>query len=299
MNTINTHNTTNPKTGAVMVVGGGIGGMQAALDLADSGFYVYMVEKSPAIGGVMSQLDKTFPTNDCAMCIISPKLVECGKHLNIEIITNAEVEDIIGEAGNFVVAVKKRPRYVDEDKCTGCSLCMQNCPVKKALYPVEEEPPPVLEKEDMQKIQAIIKEHREEMGNLMPVLQHINKEYKYLPPDLLRHVSKELNRPLSDIYNIATFYNAFSFIPKGIHQISVCMGTTCYVRGGERILNKLSKELGVDPEETTEDLKFSLSSVRCLGCCSLAPAVMIDDKVYGRLKVSEIPDILSKYNEDQ
>jgi NADH:ubiquinone oxidoreductase subunit E/NAD-dependent dihydropyrimidine dehydrogenase PreA subunit len=292
LNTINTHNTTNPKTGAVMVVGGGIGGMQAALDLADSGFYVYMVEKSPAIGGVMSQLDKTFPTNDCAMCIISPKLVECGKHLNIEIITNAEVEDIIGEAGNFIVAVKKRPRYVDEDKCTGCSLCMANCPVKKALYPVEEESPPVLEKEDMQKIQAIIKEHREEAGNLMPVLQHINKEYNYLPPDLLRHVSKELHRSLSDIYNIATFYNAFSLTPRGIHQISVCMGTTCYVRGGERILNKLSEELGIAPEETTEDLKFTLNSVRCIGCCGLAPAIMVDGKVYGKLKSSKIPDIL-------
>jgi NADH:ubiquinone oxidoreductase subunit E/NAD-dependent dihydropyrimidine dehydrogenase PreA subunit len=280
---------TKDKIGSVMVVGGGIGGMQASLDLADSGFYVYMVEKSPAIGGVMSQLDKTFPTNDCAMCIISPKLVECGKHLNIEIITNAELEEIIGEAGNFVTAVKKRPRYVDEDKCTGCSLCMENCPVNKALYPVEEEncpvnkalypveeePPPVLEKEDMQKIQAIIKEHREEMGNLMPVLQHINKEYNYLPPDLLRHVSKELNRPLSDIYNIATFYNAFSLIPKGIHQISVCMGTTCYVRGGERILNRLSDELGIAPEETTEDLRFTLSSVRCLGCCSSGVAALL------------------------
>jgi len=285
----------NDKIGSVMVIGGGIGGMQSALDLADSGFYVYLVEKSPAIGGVMSQLDKTFPTNDCAMCIISPKLVECGKHLNIEIITNAEVEEITGDAGNFVAAVKKRPRYVDEDKCTGCGLCMENCPVKKALYPVEEEPPPVLEKEEMEKIQAIIKEHREEAGNLMPVLQHINKEYNYLPPDLLRHVSKELNRPLTDIYNIATFYNAFSLTPRGIHQISVCMGTTCYVRGGERILNRSSEELGIAPEETTEDLKFSLNSVRCIGCCGLAPAITIDGKVFGKVKPSQIPDLLGKF----
>ena len=88
-------------TGAVMVVGGGIGGMQAALDLADSGFYVYLVEKSASIGGRMAQLDKTFPTNDCSMCIMSPKLVECGRHLNIEILTLSEVESVSGEAGNF------------------------------------------------------------------------------------------------------------------------------------------------------------------------------------------------------
>jgi len=287
------------KIGSVLVVGGGIGGMQAALDMADSGFHVYLAESSSSIGGRMVQLDKTFPTNDCAMCIMGPKLVDTGRHINIELITNAEIEEVTGEADNFVVAVKKKPRYVDEDKCTGCSLCMENCPVSKALYPVEEEPLPVLEKEDMQKIKAIIEEHREEAGNLMPVLQHINKEYNYLPPDLLRHISKELNMPLTDIYNIATFYNAFSLTPRGIHQISVCMGTTCYVRGGERILNRFSEELGIAPEETTEDLKFTLSSVRCLGCCSLAPAIMIDDKVYGRVKFSETTNILRKYNEDQ
>jgi len=283
------------KIGSVLVVGGGIGGMQAALDMADSGFYVYLAESSSSIGGRMAQLDKTFPTNDCAMCILGPKLVDTGRHTNIELITNAEVEEVTGDSGNFVVAVKKKPRYVDEDKCTGCGICTENCPVRKEIYTVEEEPPPILEKEDMIKIKAIIEEHREEIGNLMPVLQHINKEYNYLPPDLLRHVSKELKMPLSDIYNIATFYNAFSLTPKGIHQISVCLGTTCYVRGGERILNKFSEELGVAPEETTEDLKFTLSSVRCLGCCSLAPAVMVDGKVYGRLKLSEISTILRRY----
>jgi len=90
------------KIGSVMVVGGGIGGIQAALDLADSGFYVYLVEKLSSIGGRMSQLDKTFPTNDCSMCIMSPKLVECGRHLNIEILTLSEIESITGEEGNFV-----------------------------------------------------------------------------------------------------------------------------------------------------------------------------------------------------
>jgi len=118
------------KVGAVLVVGGGIAGMQSALDLADSGFYVYIVDSSPSIGGAMAQLDKTFPTNDCAMCIMAPKLVETGRHHNIKLITNANIEKMDGEAGNFKVTVSKRPRYVDESKCTGCGLCTQRCPVE-------------------------------------------------------------------------------------------------------------------------------------------------------------------------
>ena len=117
------------KVGAVMVVGGGIGGMQAALDLADSGLYVYLVEKNSAIGGRMAQLDKTFPTNDCSMCIMSPKLVECGRHLNIGILTLSEIESITGEAGNFQVRLHQKARYIDPDKCTGCGDCAQACPV--------------------------------------------------------------------------------------------------------------------------------------------------------------------------
>lgn len=118
------------KTGAVVVVGGGIGGIQASLDLADSGLYVYLVEKSSSIGGRMSQLDKTFPTNDCSMCIMSPKLVECGKNLNIEILTLTEVKAITGEAGNFQVLLKQKPRYIDLDKCIACGTCAEKCPKK-------------------------------------------------------------------------------------------------------------------------------------------------------------------------
>jgi heterodisulfide reductase subunit A len=120
---------TNP-VGAVMVVGAGIAGVQAALDLADAGFYVYVVEAQPAIGGVMAQLDKTFPTNDCSMCILSPKLVECGRHLNIEILAPARVQGIAGEPGNFTVTVNQTARYIDPVKCIACGLCAQKCPKK-------------------------------------------------------------------------------------------------------------------------------------------------------------------------
>ena len=119
----------NGKVGAVLVVGAGIGGIQASLDLAEAGFKVYLVDKSPAIGGVMAQLDKTFPTNDCAMCILSPKLVECGRHLNVEVMTYAELDSVEGEPGNFVARVRKKPRYVVVDECTGCGDCAVACPI--------------------------------------------------------------------------------------------------------------------------------------------------------------------------
>ncbi len=115
--------------GDVMVLGGGISGIQAALDLATAGFKVFLVEKAPTIGGKMAQLDKTFPTNDCSMCIESPKFIECDRHPNIEILTWTEVERVEGEAGNFEVTLKRKPRYVKEDLCTGCTVCAEYCPV--------------------------------------------------------------------------------------------------------------------------------------------------------------------------
>ncbi len=118
------------KVGAVMVLGGGIAGMQTSLDLAESGFKVYLVEKTGSIGGVMASLDKTFPTNDCAMCTIAPTLVGTGRHHNIEILTCSEIESVEGNAGNFKISVIKHPRYIDDEKCTGCGLCAQYCPIE-------------------------------------------------------------------------------------------------------------------------------------------------------------------------
>ncbi len=114
-------------TGAVLVVGGGIGGMQASLDLAESGFKVYLMDKNPSIGGVMAMLDKTLPTNDCSMCILSPKMVEIDNHPNVELVTYSELKNVEGEAGNFTVTVTKKSRLVDEVKCTGCGACAEAC----------------------------------------------------------------------------------------------------------------------------------------------------------------------------
>jgi heterodisulfide reductase subunit A len=115
---------------SVLVVGGGIAGIQASLDLADAGFKVYLVEKAPSIGGRMAQLDKTFPTLDCSACILTPKMVDVAKHPNIELLTNSEVTEVKGFVGNYEVSTVKKPRYVDENKCVGCELCTKVCPVK-------------------------------------------------------------------------------------------------------------------------------------------------------------------------
>ncbi len=116
--------------GDVMVVGGGISGIQAALDLSSCGYKVYLVEKSPTVGGKMSQLDKTFPTNDCSMCIESPKFIETDRQPNIQLMTYTDVDSVEGQPGDFTVTLLKKPRYVNEDKCTGCTVCVEYCPVK-------------------------------------------------------------------------------------------------------------------------------------------------------------------------
>jgi len=115
---------------SVLVIGGGIAGIQASLDLANRGTKVYLIEKSPSIGGRMAQLDKTFPTMDCSICILAPKMIECFRHPNITLLTYSEVKEVNGSAGNFTVKILKKPRYVDEEKCTGCGTCMEKCPVK-------------------------------------------------------------------------------------------------------------------------------------------------------------------------
>ena len=117
-----------------MVIGGGVAGIQAALDLADMGFKTYMIEKQPTIGGRMGQLDKTFPTLDCSMCILAPKMVDVGKHENIELMTYAEVREVHGYIGNFQVKVEKKPRYINEEDCVGCGSCVEVCPIEMPNY---------------------------------------------------------------------------------------------------------------------------------------------------------------------
>jgi NADH:ubiquinone oxidoreductase subunit E/NAD-dependent dihydropyrimidine dehydrogenase PreA subunit len=282
------------KIGSALVIGGGIGGMQSALDLADAGFKVYLVDNKPSIGGVMSQLDKTFPTNDCAMCTMAPRLVAIGRHKDITPITLADIERVEGTPGNFRVVLKKRARYVDEEKCTGCGTCVNNCPTLNRVQP-EETRRVVVEEEFREKVISIIQKHKEREGPLMPILQEINATFNYLPESALRYVSQEIGVPLSHILKIATFYSAFSTVPRGKHIINVCLGTTCYVRGGERLMEKFSDVLKIQENETTPDKLFTLKSARCIGCCGLAPAVMVGSEVFGKLTPKDIPEIVNQF----
>jgi NADH:ubiquinone oxidoreductase subunit E len=282
--------------GAALVVGGGIGGMQAALDLAASGIKVYLADRRPSIGGVMSQLDKTFPTNDCAMCTMAPRLVEIGRHRDIEILTMSEVAHVQGQPGDFTVTVKRQPRFVDEAKCTGCGTCVSNCPTRNHVQP-SESPRVELESSHRETVGNILARHKNQQGPLMPILQEVNAAFNYFPEKVLQYISQETGYPLSHIYRIATFYSAFSVVPRGRHVINVCMGTTCYVRGGERLMEKVSDLLAIQPDQTTPDMKFTLKSVRCIGCCGLAPAIMVGGEFYGKLTRKDIPNIVRKYRE--
>ncbi len=285
----------SPPVGAVMVVGAGIGGIQASLDLANSGFKVYLVEEKPTIGGRMAQLDKTVPTNDCSMCIISPKLVECGSHPNIENLTFSDLVDLKGTPGHFTVSIKRRARSVDESLCTGCGECTNNCLVRNRAYLDVEVVEPTLKEEEKLAVDEIINKHKENRSPLIPVLQDINSRFNYLPPPVLTYVSYKLNVSLAHILRVVTFYAFFSLEPRGKHMVSVCMGTACHVRGGERLLEKLEDELGVKAGQTTEDKKFTLEMVRCIGCFALAPVIKFTERVYSRVRYNTVMDNLMKY----
>ncbi len=144
-------------------------------------------------------------------------------------------------------------------------------------------------------IDTIIEEYERKESAILAILQRIQSKEHYLPKEDLEYVSQKLNIPLSSIFRIATFYNALSLKPRGRHKIDVCLGTACHVRGGEKILEKLERELKISVGETTKDKRFSLDSVRCLGCCSLGPVAVIDGQVYGRLTQEKIPSLLKEF----
>jgi NADH:ubiquinone oxidoreductase subunit E len=160
---------------------------------------------------------------------------------------------------------------------------------------VKEIRDPVDIPENFQALQEIIDEYREKKGSLIPVLQKAQEIFGYLPLEVQKFIAEGMNVSLQEIYGVATFYAQFTLEPRGEHTIGMCMGTACYVKGAKVILDRLKKELNIDVGETTGDLKFTLEATRCLGACGLAPVMIIDDSVYGRLTADKIPDILDKY----
>ena len=152
-----------------------------------------------------------------------------------------------------------------------------------------------LEKEKFEALQLVIDELRNEPGALMPIMQRAQDIFGYLPEEVQNYIAKELDIPVSDIYGVATFYAQFNLEPKGKYIISVCMGTACYVKGSQQVLDKLEEVLGVPAGRTTKDGLFTLNATRCLGACGLAPVIMVNDDVYGRLTPEQVAGIIEKY----
>ena len=146
-----------------------------------------------------------------------------------------------------------------------------------------------------QQVSDILIRYQADPGSIIAILQDIQEEFSYLPPPALRMISKELAVPLSRVLSLATFYKAFSLKPKGRHPIHVCLGTACHVRGAQLVFEKLERDLGLKSGETSADGEFSLDAVRCVGCCGLAPVVMVGEDVHGKVTSTKIAGLLKKY----
>jgi NADH:ubiquinone oxidoreductase subunit E len=153
------------------------------------------------------------------------------------------------------------------------------------------------EREKFEKLDAFIESVKGTKGQLMPVMQAAQGIFGYLPLEVQNHIAECLNVPLTEVYGVSTFYSQFKLEGAGKHTVSVCMGTACYVKGAEKVLERCEIELKVKAGHTTKDGKFTLEQTRCLGCCGLAPVMMIGDEVYGRLSADDVPGILAKYTD--
>ncbi len=161
---------------------------------------------------------------------------------------------------------------------------------------LEEEKITGLEPEVEETVLMILDEYKDMAGSLVPILQRINSTYNYLSEPVLRFVSKRLDIPQSSVYRVATFYNAFSLVPRGENEVKVCMGTACYVKGGKTIQGLVEDKLGVKVGESTPDLKFSLGTVSCIGCCGQSPVMAVNGEIYGYVKPEMVEDILESVN---
>ena len=146
-------------------------------------------------------------------------------------------------------------------------------------------------------LKAYIEEMKQKPGPLMPIMQKAQEIFGALPMEVQEFIAENMDIPVSDIYGVATFYSQFALEMKGKYIIGVCMGTACYVKNAQQVLDSLIKELGVNPGQTTKDGLFTLEATRCLGCCGLAPVIMVNDQVFGRLKGSDIPGIIAQFRQ--
>ena len=282
--------------GSVLVCGGGVAGIQAALDLSAAGFAVYLVEESPTIGGTMARLDKTFPTGDCATCIISPKLVQCMRDYNIEVLTMADVQSLEGEAGAFKVEVQRRPRGVIAEKCTGCGDCWSQCPVRYVPQPTAAMQP---------------SEHltapRCGLGRCDP--GPLSRRPGPADPG---PSGRDRRAPLSappgaGVPGRAAEDFAGRDPPRGqfLQRLQPGAGGAAHDRDlpGHGLLRpRLGAALGTPRAGNRRRRgrnrfrgQFTLRTVRCIGCCALAPAMRIDGVTFGKVKLDKVVNILEQF----
>ncbi|MEK9135684.1 MAG: NAD(P)H-dependent oxidoreductase subunit E, partial [Bacteroidota bacterium] len=192
---------------------------------------------------------------------------------------------------------KRYAMVIDLNRCTGCGACVENCPTRNLVQPLSEEEIAGLQPipEDKEAVIAIIARHTHRDGPLMPILQEISATFGYLPGEVLAYVAKETGYPLTHIYRIATFYNAFSFTPKARHTIYVCMGTACYIKGGGRIVETFEKRLAIQEGHVTPDLQFGIGRMYCFGCCGQAPVVVVNTTLHGHFKSRDVPTLIKSY----
>jgi len=151
--------------------------------------------------------------------------------------------------------------------------------------------------EQWRQIDEIIMKYRDKPGALIPVLENVQSISGYLPESVQRRVASDLGIPLSQVYGVVTFYSFFTMTPRGKHQVRVCLGTACHVRGSKRVLNEIEQKLGIEPGECTEDREFSLDVVRCVGACGLAPVMVVDEDTHKQVKVAKLDQIMKKYHD--
>ena len=150
---------------------------------------------------------------------------------------------------------------------------------------------------DVNTVNAILEKFPDTTGNLIAILHEVQNRFRYLPEAELRYISRKIDVPITQIYSIVNFYNRFSLTPKGKNEVSVCLGTACHVKGAEKVVDEIKAKLNVGPGETTDDMNFSFNEVRCIGACSLAPAVVVNEETYGQVTPKQIGKILSKYGD--
>lgn len=148
---------------------------------------------------------------------------------------------------------------------------------------------------DTEKLNAILDRYPDPTGYIIAILHEVQSHYNYLPQEALLYVAKRIKVPITRLYSIATFYHFFSLEPKGRHQVQVCLGTACHVKGSEKLLHELERQLGVKEGETTDDMQFSLGAVRCIGACSLAPVVVVDHDTHAKIATGQVSALLKTY----